>query len=126
MKNRRILSLIAVVLTVSIFSGYVIADGNNENNQNDRGQNEETQIDEDLNRQILEYLENLDEDELDPNRNEDHYQHYTDEEIIERWHQEEQEHPCGIEELPVLDDSTPPDRDTDPTGFYSILIRLRM
>ena len=112
--------MIAVVLTVSIFSVYVIADGNNENDQNDRGQNEETQIDEDLNRQILEYLENLDEDELDPNRNEDHYQHYTDEEIIERWHQEEQEHPCGIEVLPVLDDSTPPDRDTDPTGLYSI------
>ncbi len=30
MKNCRILSLIAVVLTVSIFSVYVIADGNNE------------------------------------------------------------------------------------------------
>ena len=120
MKNNRMLSMIAVVLTVSIFSVYVIADGNNENDQNDRGQNEETQIDEDLNRQILEYLENLDESELDPNRNEDHYEHRSDKEIIEQWEQEEREHPCGIEELPVLDDSNPPDRDTDPTGFYSI------
>ena len=120
MKNRRILSLIAVVLTMSILSSYVFADGDDENDRKNDDPIEETQIDEDLNRQILEYLENLDESELDPNRNEDHYEHRSDKEIIEQWEQEEREHPCGIEELPVLDDSNPPDRDTDPTGFYSI------
>jgi cell wall-associated NlpC family hydrolase len=120
MKNYRILSLIAVVLTMSILSSYVFADGGDENDRKNDGPIEETQIDEDLNRQILEYLENLDESELDPNRNEDHYEHRSDKEIIEQWEQEEREHPCGIEELPVLDDSNPPDRDTDPTGFYSI------
>ncbi len=120
MKNRRILSLIAVVLTMSILSSYVFADGGDENDRKNDDPIEETQIDEDLNRQILEYLENLDESELDPNRNEDHYEHRSDKEIIEQWEQEEREHPCGIEELPVLDDSNPPDRDTDPTGFYSI------
>ena len=120
MKNCRILSLIAVVLTMSILSSYVFADGGDENDRKNDDPIEETQIDEDLNRQILEYLENLDESELDPNRNEDHYEHRSDEEIIEQWEQEEREHPCGIEELPVLDDSNPPDRDTDPTGFYSI------
>ena len=75
MKNRRILSLIAVVLTMSILSSYVFADGDDENDRKNDDPIEETQIDEDLNRQILEYLENLDESELDPNRNEDHYEH---------------------------------------------------
>ena len=121
--NRRIItSLLAGLLVVSVIGSSLVADGNNSGDQNRPGSTQGNEIDPDLNQKLLQYLEDLDETELDPDRNVDTSEHLSDEEILREGYQEEYER---YQEQTPKDgwkdqyDTVDPPR-TDPTGFFSI------
>lgn len=66
MKRRIFFSLLAGLLVISFIGTSLIADDNNSRDQNDAGSSQGSEIDPDLNQQLITYLENLDETELDP------------------------------------------------------------
>jgi len=122
MKNRRILSLIAVVLTMSILSVYVFADEEKESAPNSGEPIEETQIDESLNQSLIDYLESLENQEQTPSANGVTPEQYSDEDFIRNLCLEEAE---SYQNSPPKEgwrdqfDTVDPPR-TDPTGFYSV------
>lgn len=117
MKHRRILSMLVVVLVISILFSNVVADEEPESEQSGFESSSGMEIDEGLNQRILEYLENLDEEDLDPNRNEDRYDHYSDEEIYRQWYQDELENRVNSDYIPEGETGS---SKSGPTGFYSI------
>ena len=122
MKRRIISSLLAGLLVISFAGTSLIADDNNSRDQSDAGSSQGSEIDPDLNQQLITYLENLDETELDPDRNIDTSDHLSDEEILRQSYLEQME---ALKDISLKDGwrdqfdtvSTPR---TDPTGFYSI------
>ncbi|MBR5938165.1 MAG: C40 family peptidase [Clostridiales bacterium] len=121
--NRRIItSLLAGLLVVSVIGSSLVADGNNSGDQNRPGSTQGNEIDPDLNQKLLQFLEDFDETELDPDRNVDTSEHLSDEEILREGYQEEYER---YQEQTPKDgwkdqyDTVDPPR-TDPTGFFSI------
>ena len=91
MKKRRLLAVLAVLVSVSVVSTSIIADEESECEPIDSGSSSQTQIDEDLNQRILRYLEDLDEEDIDPDTNVDTSEHLSDEEILRAGYLEELE-----------------------------------
>lgn len=109
--------MLVVVLVISILFSNVVADEEPESEQSGFESSSGMEIDEGLNQRILEYLENLDEEDLDPNRNEDRYDHYSDEEIYRQWYQDELENRVNSDYIPEGETGS---SKSGPTGFYSI------
>jgi len=121
-KKRRLLAVLAVLVSVSVVSTSIIADEKSECEPIDGGSSSQTQIDEDLNQSILRYLEDLDEEDIDPDTNVDTSEHLSDEEILRAGYLEELERyqiSTPKDGWKDLYDTVDPPR-TDPTGFYSI------
>jgi len=117
MKNQRILSLIAVVLTISILSVYVFADEGKESAPNNGEPIEETQIDESLNQSLIDYLESLGDQEQIPSENCVLPEQVSDEEIYRQWYQDELENRVNSDYIPEGETGN---SKSGPTGFYSI------